>query len=111
MPYPMFDRSRLKIKPVSERVHDMRLDEVLPLSAAGEPFADPALPQIAQRVARARAHDAPVILMMGAHVIKTGLSRFVIDLMARGIVTHVAMNGAGPVSYTHLRAHETRHDL
>jgi hypothetical protein len=38
-----------------------------------------------------------VILMMGAHVIKTGLSRFVIDLMARGIVTHVAMNGAGPI--------------
>ena len=97
MPYPMFDRSRLKLKPLSERVHDMQLDEVLPLSAAGEPFADLALPQIAQRVARARAHDAPVILMMGAHVIKTGLSRFVIDLMARGIVTHVAMNGAGPI--------------
>ena len=97
MPYPMFDRSRLKLKPLSERVHDMQLDEVLPLSAAGEPFADPALPQIAQRVARARAHDAPVILMMGAHVIKTGLSRFVIDLMARWIVTHVAMNGAGPI--------------
>ena len=97
MPYPMFDRSRLKLKPLSERVHDMQLAEVLPLSAAGEPFADPALPQIAERVARARAQGAPVILMMGAHVIKTGLSRFVIDLMARGLVTHVAMNGAGPI--------------
>ena len=32
--------------------------------------------------------------MMGAHVIKVGLSRYVIDLMERGIVTHVACNGA-----------------
>ena len=34
---------------------------------------------------------------MGAHVIKVGLSRFVIDLMERGIITHVGMNGAGPI--------------
>src|SRR5258708_23086587 len=34
---------------------------------------------------------------MGAHVIKQGLSRMVIDLMARGVLTHVAMNGAGPI--------------
>ena len=40
---------------------------------------------------------APVILLMGAHVIKVGLSRFVIDLMERGIITHVGMNGAGPI--------------
>jgi hypothetical protein len=33
-------------------------------------------------------------MMMGAHVIKTGLSRFVIDLMERGMLTHVGVNGA-----------------
>ena len=38
-----------------------------------------------------------MILLMGAHVIKVGLSRFVIDLMERGIITHVGMNGAGPI--------------
>ena len=32
---------------------------------------------------------------MGAHVIKQGASRFVINLMERGLITHVAMNGAG----------------
>lgn len=36
-----------------------------------------------------------IILGMGAHVIKVGLSPVVIDLMERGIVTCVAMNGAG----------------
>jgi hypothetical protein len=35
--------------------------------------------------------------MMGAHVIKQGLSRFVIDLMERGVITHVGVNGAGVI--------------
>jgi hypothetical protein len=69
----------------------------LPLDAPGEPFDDPQLAQVAERITRARRANAPVILMMGAHVIKVGLSRFVIDLMERRIVTHVGMNGAGPI--------------
>ena len=35
--------------------------------------------------------------MMGAHVIKSGVSRHVIDMIERGLITHVAMNGAGPI--------------
>jgi len=97
MPYPMFDRSRLHILPLAERQHDMTLAEVLPLDAPLEPFDDPQLPLIAERITAARAQQRPVILLMGAHVIKTGLSRYVIDWMERGIVTHVAMNGAGPI--------------
>ncbi len=97
LPYPQFDRRRLIVKPLSERIHDMRLDEVLPLTAEGEPFAHPDLHIVADRMRRARETGASVILLMGAHVIKMGLSRFVIDLMARGLVTHVGMNGAGPI--------------
>ena len=33
--------------------------------------------------------------MMGAHVIKLGLSQYVVDLIERRLVTHVALNGAG----------------
>jgi hypothetical protein len=33
--------------------------------------------------------------MMGAHPIKLGLSRYIIDMMRRGLITHVATNGAG----------------
>jgi len=97
MPYPMFDRSKLRLKPLAERKHDMLLAEILPLDASGEPFDDPHISQVAERITRARHNGAPVILMMGAHVIKVGLSRFVIDLMERRIVTHVGMNGAGPI--------------
>ncbi len=39
--------------------------------------------------------ERTVIFGMGAHVIKVGLNPIVIDLMERGIITSVAMNGAG----------------
>ena len=38
-----------------------------------------------------------IVLAMGAHVIKCGLSPVVIDLINRGIVTAVATNGAGAI--------------
>jgi hypothetical protein len=97
MSYPVFDRSRLILKPLAERAHDMTLAEVLPLDAALPSFRNPDLDTVAERVVQAHCNRRPVILMMGAHVIKVGLSRFVIDMMARGIITHVAMNGAGPM--------------
>jgi hypothetical protein len=97
MPYPIFDRSQLKLRPLSERVHDMTLAEVLNLDDDIPPFDDPDLRQVAERVVQAHRAGSQVILMMGAHVIKRGLSRFVIDLMERGIITHIGMNGAGPI--------------
>jgi len=35
--------------------------------------------------------------MMGAHVIRRGNSRFIIDLMERDVITHVTTNGAGAI--------------
>ena len=75
----------------------MTLADVLYLDAPVPPFDDPNLAKVAERVAQAHRAGAQVILMMGAHVIKCGLSRFVIDLMERGIITHIGMNGAGPI--------------
>lgn len=37
----------------------------------------------------------PVIFGLGAHVIKVGLNSIIIDLMERGLITALAMNGAG----------------
>jgi hypothetical protein len=50
---------------------------------------------VVSAVAAAREDGKQVALAMGAHVIKTGLNPVVTDLMQRGIVTAVAMNGAG----------------
>jgi len=94
MPYPTFDRAALRLLPLAERVHDFTLAEVLSLDADVRTNDSEELRAVAQRVVAARKQDRPVIMMMGAHVIKTGLSRFVIDLMERGVVTHVGVNGA-----------------
>ncbi|MEN6643452.1 MAG: hypothetical protein ABFE08_13490 [Armatimonadia bacterium] len=94
MPYPQFDRSRLALRPLSERVHDMTLADVMPLDAGVAPWDNPDLDRVAEAILQARRDGRPVIWMMGAHVIKQGLSRFVVDLLRRGVITHVSMNGA-----------------
>jgi hypothetical protein len=48
-------------------------------------------------VLRAHLRKKTVCLGIGAHVVKVGLSPLIIDLIERGIVTAVAMNGAGIV--------------
>ena len=50
---------------------------------------------VAHAIAKAHRKGRPVIIGIGAHVIKVGLSPIVTDLMERSIVTAVAMNGAG----------------
>lgn len=45
-------------------------------------------------IIRARKRSKPVIAAMGGHVVKCGLNRVIIDLMQRGVVTALAMNGA-----------------
>ncbi len=48
-------------------------------------------------VVAAKSGGRGVLVMFGAHFIKCGLSRLLIDLMERGVVTAVAMNGAGAI--------------
>ncbi len=62
----------------------------LPRILAGE-----ALREVAAAWVKARKHGRPVLLGMGAHPIKVGLSPVLIDLLKRGLITGVAMNGAG----------------
>ena len=49
---------------------------------------------VAQAIAACHRDGRLIVLGMGAHPIKVGLSPLIIDLMQRGIVTAVAMNGA-----------------
>jgi len=95
--YETFDRSRLLVKPLCERVNDMQLGYCLGLGDPAPPFAHPQLGDVARHLVRAREIGAARILMMGAHVIKSGASRHVIDLLEREFITHIAMNGAGVI--------------
>jgi hypothetical protein len=95
--YESFDRSRLLIKPLAERTHDLQLGRWLALDDATPPFEHADLPAVATRLKAARDRGAARILLMGAHVIRAGVNRHIIDLMERGLVDHVAMNGAGAI--------------
>lgn len=53
------------------------------------------LKALASDIVSARAKGKPVILGMGAHPIKVGLSPMIVDLINNGIITAVATNGAG----------------
>jgi len=48
-------------------------------------------------IANAARHSRGVVVMLGGHVVKTGLAPVLIELMRRGIVTHVAMNGSAAI--------------
>jgi len=96
MPYPQFDRTKLRLRPLAERQHDLTLDILQPLDAPVA-FDHPSIPVIGQRLAAAKARGASRILMMGAHVLRAGTQRHLIDLMERGLVSLIAMNGAGPI--------------
>jgi len=94
MPYPQFDRSKLILKPLSERVHDLDLSVIKPLDAPVTEYLHPDMDTLAKRIKLAREKDASVLLLMGAHVIRRGNSRYIIDLMRRGLITHIGFNGA-----------------
>jgi hypothetical protein len=55
------------------------------------------LREIALRVAKAHKNKRPIIFGMGAHAIKVGLNPLIVDLIEKGIISCIAMNGAGVI--------------
>ncbi len=95
--YPLADRQ--------SKVTTAEFGRPLPAGAKVKDLLD-ALPRVlgaqalrglAEDVLRARSHGKPIIWGLGAHVIKVGLSPLLVDLMERGLVTGLALNGAGVV--------------
>src|SRR6266568_4079498 len=95
--YQTFDRSRLAVKPLAEREHGLHLDRWLALKDEAPAYEHPDLDEIARRLHRAIDAGAARVLIIGAHVIRAGVNRHIIDLMERGYIDHLAMNGAGTI--------------
>ncbi len=100
--YSLYDReSKVKSadfgKPfdVSKGFTDF-LNSLPKILAAGD------LVEIARFIAKAKKNGRKVLLGMGAHVIKVGLSPLIIDLMEEGIIDGIAMNGACVIHDTEL---------
>ncbi len=60
-------------------------------------YAGTEFKELVRRIVAARSNGRPVAVALGAHVLKVGLAPLLIDLMRRGVITHVAMNSAGAI--------------
>jgi len=94
MPFEEFDRSRLKILPLSDRVSDLGLDIMMDLSDPAPPFTNKNLDILAEKICAAYSNGRPVILLIGGHVIRSGVGKYLIDLMEKGVISSIGGNGA-----------------
>lgn len=106
--FPELDWSRLRMRSRQRRAHKVAVEALgrptAPNCSFREWFA--ALPdflgsaELGRTVAAivaARRAGRPVVLAFGGHVIKTGCSPLVIDLIERGVITALATNGSGAI--------------
>ncbi len=100
------DTSRVRTYSLKTRESKVRTDDFAKPLRKGGSFSDfiASLPDIlasrhfkdvATAIVKARKQGRPVMLGMGAHVIKVGLNPLIIDLLERGIITSLSINGAG----------------
>lgn len=107
-PYEEFDLSGVRTYPLDSRRSKARAEDFATPYRAGSGVAGlvASLPKIlaaadfvavVDAIRSARAGGRGIVWGLGAHVIKTGLSPVMVDLMERGYVSAVALNGAGVI--------------
>jgi len=106
---PEADLSAVRTVPIARRPNKVRAEEfAAPPPDHGRTFAAflASLPDVlvardflsvAEAIAQAKRRERGVVVMLGGHVVKTGLAPLLIDLMRRGIITHLAMNGSAAI--------------
>ena len=102
------DMSSVTTYPLQERINKVSVHDFATLSESEtdlSPFLA-SLPKILKApdflslvddIVAAYRNKKPVIVMMGGHVIKCGLSLLLIDLAKRGVITSFAFNGASSI--------------
>jgi hypothetical protein len=82
------------------------------LASLPDQLAATALREVIARTVAAHRAGRPVVLMVGGHVVKVGVSPCWIELIERGVITHVAMNGAAAIHDVEIaRAGRTSEDV
>lgn len=106
--YPEFDLSLVRTFPIAERFSKVSLENLAQPAAPGGTAADflQSLPDVlgarglravVAALRSARQRRRAIVFATGAHTIKIGLAPVVIDMMRRGFITAIALNGAGVV--------------
>jgi hypothetical protein len=102
--YREADLSRLTFGPAGARATRVSVADfakpLVPAAASAlldslpDQLAARALRALVERIASARRAGRPVVVLCGGHVVKVGVSPCLIEWMDRGVVTHLALNGA-----------------
>lgn len=106
--YPLVDLAGLRTLSIADRRSKVDVRDFASLHRPGsgindfleslpDIFAGRWLRTVIDHVVSAHRSGKPVVVSMGAHVIKCGLSPMLCDLMRRGVITALAMNGAGAI--------------
>ena len=94
----ILDLSEVKTYDSRERINLVTIDNLMtPGVTPHEKYEHPDFDILISRIVEARKNGRPVIWSMGAHVIKNRLSRYILELIKEGVITHIASNGAGSI--------------
>ena len=93
----MLDFSKIKTISIKQRKNKVRLNDLIRPENSKIMMNSNDFNELVNKIINSYKNNKQIILMIGAHVLKTGMSLLVIDLMKKGIIKHVAMNGAGPI--------------
>lgn len=114
--YEKFDRRLLRLRKLSERESKVSTSDFIEpaywMDSRRSLPHDPETKGLAEAVQAAKERKAPIIWFIAGHVVKHGLSKFLIDLMEHGYCTHLACNGSVLVhEYELLRHGATSEDV
>lgn len=94
---PLFNRANLNVKPLSERKHELNFSVVRQLDTRRILDVSKKIYTVAKCLVHAKKRGSARILMMGGHVVRAGVQNYLIDLMRRGYISCLAMNGSGMI--------------
>lgn len=81
------DRRCLVVKPLAEIKYDLNLSCISRLGTVKVSHINEEIFKTAERITQAKIKDASIILMIGAHVIRSGVQNYLIDLMGKGYIS------------------------
>ncbi|CAN2046989.1 Deoxyhypusine synthase [Candidatus Magnetomoraceae bacterium gMMP-1] len=93
--FSKLDPNLLKLARLSTRKNNLSLSDIKPIKALTSIKHE--FKKAAINIIEASDCNPSIILMMGAHVIRSGVQRYLIDLMEKGYISCIAVNGAGVI--------------
>ena len=76
------------------RKHDLDVSVIKDLNDNEKLLVDNRLQKVAWQIVNAKKNNASIIMMIGGHVVRSGVQKYVIDLMEKGYISCLAMNGS-----------------